>query len=82
MVLNILQIFGRMLGHILRRGKGIFKALFVIDSFFRVFTMTIIIPLFFSLMRFNIIIVYLGLLLGIIIDVHDFIADAGFAEFL
>jgi len=42
--------------------------------------MTILIPIFFTWLGFGKIIVNLGIILGIVIDVHDFMADAGFAK--
>ena len=69
-----------MFMQLFKRGRGIFKFLFVIDDFFRLFTMTILIPIFFTWLGFGKIIVNLGIILGIVIDVHDFMADAGFAK--
>ena len=69
-----------MLIRLFSRGRGIFKFLFVIDDFFRLFTMTILIPIFFHWVGFGKFIINLGVILGIIIDVHDFMSDAGFAK--
>jgi len=66
-----------MLKHIFHRGKGIFKFLFVIDDFFRLFTMTILIPVLFKFFNFGDLLISLGAILGIIIDIHDFLEQAG-----
>ena len=52
----------------------------VIDDFFRKFTMTIFIPIFLNWLGLGNIIVNLGLILGLVIDVHDFMTDAGIAK--
>ena len=80
MALYILKIFFRMFKHLFRRGRGIFKFLFAIDDFFRIFTMTIIIPIFFNWLNFSVMFIVLGAVLGLIIDVHDFISQMGVAK--
>ena len=67
--------------HIIRRGRGIFKILFVIDDFIRLFAMTLLIPMFFSWLGGGPFLRILGVILGAIIDIQDFIADAGVAKF-
>ncbi len=80
MALFILKIFYKMLKYLFRRGRGIFKLLFAIDDFFRLFTMTIIIPIFFNWLNFSVMFIALGTILGLIIDVHDFISQVGVAK--
>lgn len=67
--------------HIIRRGRGIFKILFVIDDFIRLFAMTLLIPIFFTALGGGPFIRTLGVILGAIIDIQDFVADAGIAKF-
>ena len=55
-----------------KRGKGIFKALFVIDDLFRIFTMTILFPILFSWLGLGNTGIILGVILGLIIDIQDF----------
>lgn len=78
--MNLFQLILRMIHHIFRRGHGILKLLFVIDDFFRIFTMTILIPIFFNWLKLGQIIISLGLLLGLVIDMHDFIAEMGIGK--
>lgn len=70
------MILGKMLVALFKRGKGLFKALFVIDDFLRIFTMTLLIPLGFSLLGLGKTFIVLGVLLGLVIDIHDFITSA------
>jgi hypothetical protein len=77
MIGKIFKVLFSMFKHIFRRGRGIFKFLFVIDDFFRLFTMTILIPVLFNFLNFGSLLVSLGAALGIIIDVHDFLEQAG-----
>ena len=77
----VFKILGKMIGHLFRRGHGIFKILFVVDDFFRLFTMTLLIPLFFNWIGFGDILITLGLFLGLVIDVHDFMSEAGMVKF-
>ena len=76
----IIKIFGQMISHIFRRGRGVFKLLFVIDDFIRLFTMTILIPIFFSWLGFGSTLRIAGTILGLVIDVHDFITEFGKAK--
>ena len=80
MVVSIIKVITGMFMQLFKRGRGIFKFLFVIDDFFRLFTMTILIPIFFSWLGFGIFIINLGIVLGIVIDVHDFMSGAGLAK--
>ncbi|MBD3204066.1 hypothetical protein GF327_07245 [Candidatus Woesearchaeota archaeon] len=75
MAKSIIRIISMMISHIFRRGHGVFKILFVIDDFIRLFTMTIIIPYVFSLISSSKLLIYSGILLGMIIDVHDFVTE-------
>ena len=45
----MIKVILNMLMQVTKRGKGVFKFLFVIDDFIRLFTMTILIPLFFAI---------------------------------
>ena len=65
-----------MIAQIFRRGRGIFKILFIIDDFFRYFTMTILIPIFFSWLGFGQFLMSLGAILGLVIDIHDYMSEA------
>ena len=56
---------------IFRRGTGIFKLLFAIDDFIRLFTMTIILFLSMKLLGVTGLLFTMGLILGFIIDLHD-----------
>ena len=71
----IVKLIRLIIKYIFRRGRGIFKILFVIDDFIRVFTMTLIVPYFFSLISNNSLLIVSGVLLGIVIDVQDFITE-------
>jgi hypothetical protein len=77
MLKTIVKLISLMISRIFRRGRGIFKILFVIDDFIRLFTMTLIIPYIFSLITSNQILIVLGVVLGLVIDVHDFISEFG-----
>ena len=67
----------RMVTHVFRRGKGLFKILFAIDDFIRLFTMTILLPIFFTWLNLGPTGRVIGVILGMIIDVHDFITEFG-----
>ncbi len=60
---------------IFRRGTGIFKFLFAIDDLIRLFTMTLILFLGLTLIDAGKTAVMAGVLLGLIIDVHDIVDD-------
>ncbi len=60
---------------IFRRGTGIFKLLFAVDDFIRLFTMTLLFFLGLKLLGAGSTIVLLGVALGIVIDVHDIFDD-------
>ncbi|MBN1503036.1 hypothetical protein JW930_05820 [Candidatus Woesearchaeota archaeon] len=77
MIRAIVKVIVQIITHLLKRGRGILKILFFIDDFFRLFTMTILIPLFFSWLKFGSTLVTLGVILGLVIDVHDFVSEAG-----
>ncbi len=79
--MTVLQFFLALIQHLIRRGKGIFKILFFIDDFIRVFTITILLIIFFTWLRFPHFIVVLGALLGLVIDIQDFIEDNELAKF-
>ena len=72
----MIKVILNMLMQVAKRGKGVFKFLFVIDDFIRLFTMTILIPLFFAKWGFGPFLVNAGLILGLVIDIHDFM-DGG-----
>jgi hypothetical protein len=76
----VFKILAQMIFHLFRRGRGVFKILFVVDDFFRLFTMTILIPLFFNWIGFGQFLVTFGLILGLVIDVHDFMSQAGMVK--
>ena len=76
----ILELIGRMLYHLVRRGRGILKLLFIIDDFFRVFTMTMLFPFVFYVLKFGNVLIVLGAILGFIIDAHDFISEFGIGK--
>jgi len=80
MIAQILALFANIAFHLFRRGRGIFKFLFIIDDFFRIFTMTILIPIFFRWLKFGEPLLTMGVILGIIIDLHDFISEYGIAK--
>ena len=56
---------------IFRRGTGIFRLLFAVDSLIRLFTMTLVFFFLLSAMDASKIVVLLGSLFGLVIDVHD-----------
>lgn len=80
MIGKIIELFANLIFILFRRGTGFFKFLFVIDDFFRLFTMTILIPIFFRWLHFGDTLVTLGVILGIVIDIHDFISEYGIAK--
>ena len=73
-------LLAQIAAHIVRRGSGLFKILFIIDDFFRLFTMTILIPIFLSWLGFGNLLVTIGVILGLVIDIHDFISEFGVAK--
>ncbi|MBU0758074.1 MAG: hypothetical protein KKF44_08445 [Nanoarchaeota archaeon] len=75
--MNIFQVLVKMIIAIFKRGRGLFKFLFVIDDFFRIFTMTILIPIFFNWLKFSKTLISLGVILGLVIDAHDFMSQFG-----
>jgi len=72
-IFKIFQVLGKMIIALFKRGKGIFKALFVIDDFFRIFTMTFLFPIFFFWIKLGKTGIILGVILGLVVDIHDFI---------
>ena len=80
MPIKIIIVLAKMFKHLFRRGSSIFKLLFIIDDFFRVFTMTILIPLLISWLKLGPVFIVLGTLLGLAIDIHDFIEEMGVAK--
>ncbi len=70
-----------VLKFITRRGHGLFKLLFVIDDFIRVFTMTILFIILSSWLHLPTAIMFLLAMLGLVIDIQDFIEDNEFAKF-
>lgn len=77
---KILALVVNIITVLFRRGSGLFKLLFVIDDFFRVFTMTILIPIFFTWLNLPQLLVTLGVILGLVIDIHDFISQYGIGD--
>ncbi len=77
MITQLFNLILNIVAHIFRRGSGFFKLLFVIDDFFRVFTMTLLIPIFFRWLNFSNTLVTAGVILGLVIDIHDFISEYG-----
>ncbi len=73
----LIKLFSSMISHLFRRGKGLFKFLFVIDDFIRLFTMTIIIPNLLMMINAGRALVISGLLLGLVIDLQDYISEYG-----
>ncbi len=79
-LISITRILANVAAHLFRRGRGIFKFLFFIDDFIRLFTMTILTPMFFSWLGFQGYIITLATVLGIVIDLHDIISDYGIGK--
>jgi hypothetical protein len=77
----ILELIKAIIVAITSRGTGLFKILFVIDDFIRVFTMTILFIILASWLHFPTIIMFLLAMLGLVIDIQDFIEDNEFAKF-
>ena len=77
----VLKILTAIAFHIVRRGSGIFKLLFVVDDFIRVFTMTILFIILFTWLHLHQVIIFMGAMLGLAIDMHDFISDHEIAKF-
>jgi hypothetical protein len=63
--------------HLFRRGRGLFKFLFVIDDFIRVFAIVILLPMLISWLGLGKFYLIIGIILGIIIDIHDFVTEFG-----
>ena len=77
MIRAISRFFFQLIRFLFRRGTCITKFLFFIDDFFRLFAMTFLIPIFFAWFGFGNTLRTLGVILGLIIDIHDFISDFG-----
>ncbi|MBT3464455.1 hypothetical protein HN789_06670 [archaeon] len=77
---QIFRVLGKMVVALFKRGKGLFKFLFVVDDFFRLFTMTFLFPVFFTWIGLGKIFISLGVILGLVIDIHDFITSPGNME--
>ena len=77
----IAQIVSAIAQHLVRRGKGIFKILFFIDDFIRVFTMTILFIILCTWLNLPRFLLFLGGMLGLVIDIQDFIEDNEIAKF-
>ncbi|NTV23043.1 MAG: hypothetical protein HGA85_01545 [Nanoarchaeota archaeon] len=60
-----------------RRGVGIFRLLFTIDDFFRMMTLTILLPVFANWLGFPNVLVLLALVIGLAMDVYDFAKEIG-----
>jgi hypothetical protein len=76
-MINLITRFAKIAAYMLRRGHGIFKWLFVIDDFIRLFTMTMFFPLVFSFIGLKGGFITFGVILGLIIDAHDLLTDFG-----
>ncbi len=77
----IIKLIAAIVQFITRRGNGIFKFLFVIDDFLRVFTMTILLIIVSNWLKFPTAIMFLLAMLGLVIDIQDFLQDNEFAKF-
>lgn len=77
----IIELIKAIVTAITSRGTGIFKILFVIDDFLRVFTMTILFIIVSNWLKFPTVIMFLLAILGLVIDIQDFIEDNEFAKF-
>jgi hypothetical protein len=77
----MIQIVSAIAQHLVRRGKGIFKILFFIDDFIRVFTMTILFIILCTWLNLPRFLLFLGGMLGLVIDIQDFIEDNEIAKF-
>ena len=67
-MIKITTLIINLFTHITRRGQGLFKLLFTIDDFFRLFAMTLLIPIFFSAIGLNDTFRVLGVILGLVIE--------------
>ncbi|PIY60300.1 hypothetical protein COY95_02480 [Candidatus Woesearchaeota archaeon CG_4_10_14_0_8_um_filter_47_5] len=66
----------KMFSFVTRRGSGFFKVIFSIDNLFRKFTMSLLIPgLIFFLFPGHRWLMTIGLILGLIIDIEDFLSE-------
>lgn len=81
MVFSILKFFTQLSFTLFKRGKGVFKILFFVDNFIRLFAMTLLIPIFFRWLNWGNFLVSLGFILGAIIDIEDFVSSMGLAKF-
>ncbi len=72
----LFRVLANMITALFKRGRGIFKFLFVIDDLFRIFTMTLLIPILFDWIGLNDTFIALGVILGLVIDIHDFVTSS------
>ena len=77
----ISQLIGAIASTIVRRGSGLFKILFVIDDFIRIFTMTILFIIGLTALKMPQFLIFIGAMLGLVIDIQDFIEDNELAKF-
>lgn len=66
-----------MIYHFFQRGVGLFRLLFSIDDFFRLITLTILLPVFASWLGLPKWIVILAFAIGVLMDMYDFLKEVG-----
>lgn len=66
-----------MIYHFFSRGIGLFRVLFIIDDFFRMITLTILLPVLANWLGFPNLIVLLALVIGLSMDIYDYAKEIG-----
>lgn len=74
---DMIKLLANLSVFIFRRGQGLFKFLFVIDDFIRVFAIAILLPMLMSWLGLSKAFQIAGFILGIIIDMQDFVTEFG-----
>ena len=73
----MIKLLANLSVFLFRRGHGLFKFLFVIDDFIRVFAIAILLPILMNWLGLSKVFLIIGFIIGIIIDMQDFVTEFG-----
>ena len=78
--MKAIRILASMIRYGFHRSKGIFSFLFWADDFLRLFTMTLFFPIVLNWLNMPDLVIILSLVLGLIIDAHDYMEEVRFTR--
>lgn len=81
LLISLVKFKIKLVNHLMRRGKGIFRFLFWIDDFIRLLAMTLFFILLSKMLNLGSVLTAIFVGLGAIIDVHDFLSDNSIGKF-